>query len=213
MEQQLADFLSQYGYAFLFILAFLECGAFVGLFVPGETLLILAGALAGQGKLNLSLVILCAFAGAFCGDLFGYWLGRRFGRAIVLGIAAKLGYHPQHFVRTEAFFAKYGAIAIIGGRFVGVFRSLLPATAGLIAYPRKKFIPADAIGSSLWAAFFSGAGFYIGQEWSRYQPYFIATGIIIVGGAFLWGKYAKPPATAPSAPESNGQEGGRERIR
>ncbi len=197
MEQQLLDFLSQYGYAFLLVLTFLECGAFVGLFVPGESLLILSGALAGQGRMNLSLVVLCAFLGAFSGDLFGYWIGRRFGRTIVLGIAGRLGYHPQHFSRTERFFSKYGAIAIIGGRFVGIFRSLLPATAGLILYPRRKFIPADAIGSFLWAAFFSGVGFYVGQEWTHYQPYFIGAGIILVTGTFLWGKYASVQEERP----------------
>lgn len=207
MEQQLAEFLSRYGYAFLLVLTFLECGAFVGLFVPGESLLILSGALAGQGKMNLSLVVLCSFIGAFCGDLFGYWLGRRFGRSIIVGIAGRLGYHPRHFSRTEGFFAKYGAIAIVGGRFIGIFRSLLPATAGLIMYPRRKFVPADAIGSFLWAAFFSGVGYYIGSEWERYQPYFIIAGIVIVTGAFLWGKYGngEPKQTGTHAESGSGE--------
>lgn len=203
MEQQLVDFLGHYGYLFVFALTFLECGAFTGLFVPGESVLILSGVLASRGQLSLPLIIISAWAGAYSGDLFGYWLGRRFGRRIILSIARRFGFHQEHFTTTERFFEKYGALAIIGGRFIGIFRSLLPATAGIITYPVKRFIITDLVGSLSWSLFFTLVGYFIGQQWTRYQPYFIAAGAVIVIGTIVYTKVHRTSSSQASQEDTN----------
>jgi len=185
---QLIDILLRYSYLFVFIITFLECGAFVGLFTPGETVVILGAILAAQGKLDPVLVFFSIIAGAYAGDLFGFWLGKRFGQQIILKIGKKIGYTETHFERTHLFFEKWGWIAITGGRFIGIFRSLLPATIGSIQYDFKRFALFDLIGVCAWTSAFFGLGYFLGDSWSYAKPYltFLIPGLSIIGMCTLY---------------------------
>src|SRR5204863_1252535 len=92
--------------------AFLETGAFVGLILPGETVVILAGAVAGQGATSIEATIAVVWIGAFGGDSTSFWIGRRLGRGFALRHGAKLRITEERLERVEAYFERYGGRTI-----------------------------------------------------------------------------------------------------
>ncbi len=124
--------LGKWTYLLVAILAFLEAGAFVGLLIPGETAIIVAGVVAGQGEIDIVLLIAIAWFFAVAGDITGYMLGRRLGRPFLVKHGPRFGISEERIHQVDAFFAKHGGKAIFVGRFVGLVRSLAPFLAGLL---------------------------------------------------------------------------------
>ena len=162
------------------VMAFLETGAFVGLLVPGETVVIVGGVVAGQGHVAvlplLGLTWLCALAG----DLSGYGLGRRLGRRFLLAHGARVHITTARLLQVEAFFARYGAATILIGRFVGLVRPLAPFLAGASRYPAARYSLAAVLGTGLWSAAFVLLGFLF---WRSFDE---ATAIAKQGALALW---------------------------
>jgi membrane protein DedA with SNARE-associated domain len=134
------------------VLGLLILGESAGLPLPGETALLTAGGLAGAGHLALPLVILVAAAAAITGDTFGYWLGRRGGRAFLLrdGLLAS---HRRHAVaRADRFFARYGSATVFFGRWIPGVRVVAALMAGATQMPWRRFALANALGAFAWAA-------------------------------------------------------------
>ncbi len=181
--QQFTLVVSQYGYVAIGLLAFLECSLFVGLFVPGESFVILGGLFANQGALNLWLVYALVILAGYGGDVVGYLLGERFGEQTLMKVGKRFGYKEEHFLKAHAFFERWGILAIIAGRFLSVFRSLLPATIGTVKYPRHKFLLFDAVGVILWSITFVTLGYILGESWRVVSGY--AT--IISAATFILG--------------------------
>jgi undecaprenyl-diphosphatase len=140
---------SQLGYPLLALLIF---GESAGLPLPGETALLTAGGLAAAGHLALPVVIAVAATAAILGDTFGYWLGRRGGRAFLTrnGLAAA---HRRHALeRADRFFARYGAATVFFGRWIPGVRVVAAVTAGAARMPWPRFALANALGAIAWAA-------------------------------------------------------------
>jgi membrane protein DedA with SNARE-associated domain len=156
--------LGSYTYALVAVMAFLETGAFVGLLVPGETVVIVGGVVAGQGHIELLPLLGLTWCCAFAGDFTGYLLGRRLGRRFLLAHGARVGITEARLVRVEEWFARYGLATILIGRFVGLVRPVAPFLAGASRYPAGRFCALAVLGTGLWSAAFLLLGFLCWQS-------------------------------------------------
>jgi undecaprenyl-diphosphatase len=151
--------LGVYTYVLVGVMAFLETGAFVGLVVPGEMVVIVGGVVAGQGHIDLLLLLGLTWLCAFSGDISGYVLGRRLGRRFLLAHGGRIHITEPRLRRVEEFFSRYGLATILIGRFVGLVRPLAPFLAGASRYPAGRFIAVAALGTGLWSTAFVLLGF------------------------------------------------------
>lgn len=151
-------------YPLAFLAAFLETGAFVGLILPGETAVILAGAVAGQGATSIDVTIAVVWIGAFAGDSTSFWIGRLLGRDFALRHGPKLRITEERLEKVEGYFERYGGRTIIVGRFIGLVRALAPFVAGTSGWRYRDYFVYGLIGTFLWAAAFSLVGYYASQH-------------------------------------------------
>ena len=152
LNETLPAFIDQYGlwiYALLFAIIFIETGLVVMPFLPGDSLLFVAGSLA-----------------AVLGDNVNYWVGRYFGAHVVKWhIAGKPLVRPKHLERTHGYFERFGVKTIIIARFVPIVRTITPFVAGIgrMSY-RNKFLPFDVFGGALWIGLLLSAGYLFGRH-------------------------------------------------
>ncbi len=157
-------------YVIVAIAAITEGAAFVGLVFPSETTLIVAGAATATGHLKLSILIPIAVIGAVVGDSTGYEIGRIFGprlRTSKYGQKVK----QEHWDKADAFVHKHGAWSVFLGRFVAVFRSLVPAIAGTMQMKYPKFLLGNAAGAAIWAPAALIAGRLASDNLPRVEKY------------------------------------------
>lgn len=185
----LVEQLQNWGYWALFLLTFLETSALLGLLVPGETVVVIAGFLAAQGILSLGDAMWIAAAGALAGDNTGYLLGRYFGDAFVR-YARRLFLPEEHLLRARLFIDQYGGKTILFGRFVGWFRSFGPLVAGIAKLSYLRFLFFDLYGVVLWAATFTLLGYFAGSSWEIVKTWLgrfgIAIAALIALALFAW---------------------------
>jgi membrane-associated protein len=153
--------------AFLFPAA--EASVFIGLVVPGETAVIVAGVLAHFGRLPLWAVIVAALAGAIIGDQIGFLVGRRFGIKILKRMPRWLYRHGRPD-RALAFVRRRGLAAVVLGRWTASLRALVPGVAGMSGLGQRRFTAANVAGGTVWAVvcsligFLAGAGFRVVEQ-------------------------------------------------
>ncbi len=165
LDTNLALLVTQYGfitYAILFSIVFAETGLVILPFLPGDSLLFAAGAIAALGSLNLGLVIAILISAAILGDTVNYWIGHYFGRKIVDN--PKITFiNQEHIDKTEQFYKKYGGKTIILARFVPIIRTFAPFVAGVGKMHYRTFITYNVVGGILWVSIFSLLGYYFGN--------------------------------------------------
>ena len=147
--------------ALVFLLPALEASTFLGLFVPGETAVLVGGVFAHSGRASLTLVIAAAILGAVLGDQVGYLWGRRYGDALIRRVPAR---QRPAIDRSVALIRRRGAIAILIGRWVASLRALLPGIAGVSRMPRLRFTVANIVGGTLWAGAVAYGGYLAGAS-------------------------------------------------
>ena len=166
----LGEAVNPWGYVLLFALTALEASAFVGLFVPGETALLLGGFLAYQGKLNLFLVIVVTVIGGVLGDSAGYEIGRHLGERMKrTWLGRKIG--EKRWEKARQYVRDKGAKAVLLGRFVGILRALVPAVAGDSRMPYSKFLLWNVVGALVWGPSVVVAGYLAGRSWRVIEGY------------------------------------------
>ncbi len=133
----------------IFLIALLECLALVGIVLPGVVMLFSVALLAGSGVLTLWQTLLLAYAGALCGDMMSYALGRGFKHNI--SRLPVLRHHPQWIMRAELYFRHYGVASLLVGRFIGPLRPMLPMVAGMLNMPLPRFILVSLVAAAGWA--------------------------------------------------------------
>jgi len=133
----------------IFILACTECLAIVGILVPGTVLLFAVAALAGSGALGLDETLLLAFCGGLLGDCLSYALGRYFHQDI--GRLPVLRNHPQWLSSAHGYFARYGVVSLLVGRFIGPLRPMLPMVAGMFDMPFARFFIVSLLAGVGWS--------------------------------------------------------------
>ena len=159
--------LGDWTYALIGALAFLETGAFVGLIFPGETAIILGGAVAGQGETSIVITIGVVWFCAWAGDTTSFWIGRRLGRDFVLRHGPKVRISHERFEQVEGYFSRHGGKTILIGRFIGLIRALAPFIAGSSGMLYRAFVPYSVLGTGLWAAAFSLLGYVLAHSIDR----------------------------------------------
>lgn len=162
--ETLLDLTEPWLYVLVFLLAAAEGAALVGLVLPGETSMLIAGVVVYQGNADGPLVYGCGIVGAVVGDSLGYWIGRRFGPRIRSSrLGRKVGEERWH--RAESYLRERGGRAVFFGRFAGFLRTLVPPVAGQARMHYGRFIAFNAPAAALWAAIFISLGFAGGGSW------------------------------------------------
>jgi membrane protein DedA with SNARE-associated domain/membrane-associated phospholipid phosphatase len=155
-----ADRLGDWIFPLVGAMAFLETGAFVGLVAPGETAVILGGALTAKGDQSLAVMLGVVWFSAWAGDGVSFWIGRKLGRGFLLRHGPRLRITRERLAQVETYFQRHGGKTIVIGRFIGVVRALAPFIAGSSGLRYLAFLPYSILGTGLWAAAFVMLGFF-----------------------------------------------------
>lgn len=167
----------------IFLVAMLESLAIAGLIVPGVALLFAAAAIAGSAQTEVYAVLAWGFAGAVCGDMASFALGRIFHQDIRrLSLFRK---HPQWIDGGEAFFQRYGVMSILIGRFVGPIRPVIPLVAGMFDMPTARFVAINLFSALLWAPVYVLPGYLAGNALKWPVPEFFWTQTLSLVGGLL----------------------------
>ncbi len=183
MHDWLQTLLAHYGYGIIFLVIFLYS---VGIPVPGTTLLVGAGFFVGNGTLSLWVTLLTAATACFLGSDCGYWIGLRYGSALLKKIRW-LHLTPKRIKSTEVFFKKYGAKGVFLARFIGLIRPWTGFLAGVWKTPWRPFLFYNLAGSAVFACLYTLAGNFLGKGWALLkawvgQPTFYAAllGVVLL---------------------------------
>jgi membrane-associated protein len=170
LDVHLADFVAQYGvwvYAGLFAVIFAETGLVVTPFLPGDSLLFAAGALAATGALDLTTVTVLIAVAAILGNTVNYTIGRAIGPRVfastgTTGWQSKL-LNREYLERAHEFFEKHGAMAVISSRFAPIIRTFVPFVAGAASMSAPKYLTYNVVGGVAWTVLCVGAGYIFGN--------------------------------------------------
>lgn len=147
----------------IFLIAFCDALAVVGIVVPALPLLFAVGTMIGLGHLDGPYALACATLGAFAGDGLSYWLGHRWGPSMRDHWLFRR--YPRFIDRGELLFRRHGSKGIVIARFVGAVRPFVPAIAGMLRLPLKRYVPASLLACVLWAASFLAPGWVFGASY------------------------------------------------
>jgi len=175
----LSDFVLAVGYIGLFIVIFAETGLFLGFFLPGDSLLFVAGLLASSGMLSLPMLLGVVFVAAVLGNVLGYFFGRRVGPALFKREDSLL-FKKSHVERAEEFFNRYGAKTIMLARFMPIVRTFAPILAGVGQMNFREFFLYNVIGAFLWSFGLLVGGFFLGRVVPDIDRYILPIVLVIV---------------------------------
>ncbi|MCH4249172.1 DedA family protein [Acinetobacter populi] len=164
VDQHLVEFVTNYGtwiYVILFLVIFVETGLVVMPFLPGDSLLFAAGALAATGAMNPWILILLLFVAAVLGDTLNYHIGKYVGPR-VFEIESRW-INKEYLYKTQAFFAKHGGKTIIFARFIPFARTFAPFVAGVSHMHYRYFLSYNIIGALCWVCSFILLGYLFGN--------------------------------------------------
>ena len=178
--EDISNALGAWTYLLVGVFAFAETGAFVGLVVPGETVMLLGGAVAGQGAIDVYIVIGIAWFAAWAGDTTSFFIGRRLGRDFVLTHGPRFGLGNERFEWVESYFARHGGKTIFVGRFVGIVRALAPFIAGSSGMGYRAFVPYSILGTGIWASLHIVIGYVFSRSIDSAAKY-AGRGALILG--------------------------------
>ena len=185
VDVHLRGFVEAYGtwvYALLFLIIFVETGLVVMPFLPGDSLLFVAGALAGAGMMDYALLVALLIAAAVAGNQTNYTIGRLIG-ARVFHWEDSAFFNRRAFDRAHAFYEKYGGITIVLARFVPFLRTFAPFVAGVAQMTRRKFTFYDVSGGTLWVGSLVTAGYLFGNiAWVQANLSKIIWALILIPG-------------------------------
>ncbi|GAB4157013.1 MAG: DedA family protein [Candidatus Promineifilaceae bacterium] len=164
IDQHLTEIISNYGgwtYLILFLIVFCETGLVVTPFLPGDSLLFAAGALAALGNLDVTWLILLLMGAAILGDTVNYQVGHFIGIRAFSGTVRFL--KPEYLERTSRFYEKHGGKAVVLARFVPIIRTFAPFVAGVGAMKYGRFVVFNIVGGVLWVLLFTLTGYFFGN--------------------------------------------------
>ncbi len=181
VDKYIGILITNYGlwtYLILFAIIFLETGLVFTPFLPGDSLLFVAGAFAAKGVLNVLLLFLALSCAAVLGDTVNYWLGNYFGEKV---FSRSRFFKKEHLMKTKDFYKKHGGKTIIIARFIPIIRTFAPFVAGIGKMSYLRFLSFNVIGGVLWVACFVFGGYYFGGiPWIQENLTLVIFAIIIV---------------------------------
>lgn len=161
MDVFLASIMESYGnlvYIFLFIIIFIETGFVLTPFLPGDSLIFLAGTLAASGALNVYYLFILLSLAAILGDTVNYWVGHYFGQKVFQRFLK-----TEHLDKTKAFFHNHGKKTIVLARYIPIVRTFAPFVAGIGKMKYSTFLWYNIIGGLTWVALFVFSGYFFGN--------------------------------------------------
>ncbi|MDG3012693.1 DedA family protein [Rhodococcus sp. D2-41] len=187
-----------------FLLPALEASTFLGLVVPGETAVFVAGVAASDGIVPLWAVVAVATAGAIVGDAAGYAVGNRWGERALGRIPTRLVSAAQ-IERAESLLRRRGTVTVILGRQVGTVRSLVPGLAGASGVSPRRFLTANAVGALLFALTAGCVGFLAGRSYRAVEHRIgwvsdVVAAVVVVGLVALWVRARRRDRARPPDP-------------
>jgi undecaprenyl-diphosphatase len=189
--EDVSETLGAWTYLLVGVFAFAETGAFVGLVVPGETVMLLGGAVAGQGAIDIYLLIGIAWFAAWLGDTTSFFIGRRLGREFVLRNGPRFGIGHERFEKVEDYFDRHGGKTIFVGRFVSLVRAFAPFIAGSSGMRYRAFVPYSILGTGLWASAHILVGYFFSRsiesaaKYAGRGAFVLASTIVVVAGVVV----------------------------
>lgn len=180
-----AAYISKYGnaiYLILFLIIFIETGVVIWPWLPGDSLLFLAGTFAAIGSLNIVLLILVCIVAAILGNSSNYIIGRFFGqRAMQIKFRGKVLVKQEYLDRTHTFYEKYGPNTLIITRFVPIIRTIAPFVAGIGKMTYGKFTTFNILGAIIWVPSMTLLGYFLGNnDFVKEHFEYVALGIIFI---------------------------------
>lgn len=150
------------GYPALALIVFLETGALV-FFLPGDSLLVMAGLFAAKGDLDVVVLNALLIPAAVIGDAASYWLGARAGRSLFARQRSWL-FRPEHVAAAHAFYERHGGKAIIVARFMPLVRTFVPVVAGVAGMSYRRFAFFNVVGAAAWVGSMTLTGYVLGTR-------------------------------------------------
>lgn len=178
----LLDLIGRYGYLVIFLGVMAESG---GVPLPGETVLIVSGALAHRGVLDLGDVLFFGILGAVTGDQVGYWVGRKGGRPFVLRWGRYLWITSGRLARAQAFFDRHGGRAVFFARFITGLRVFAALAAGTSRMPWGRFVLYNALGGTVWATAAVSLGYFLWASISLVEHWVGRASLVLVAALAL----------------------------
>ncbi|MEM1006059.1 MAG: DedA family protein [Pseudomonadota bacterium] len=160
-SEHFANLVESYGFIILFPTIFLET---FGVPLPGESALIATSVMAAKGALNIYAVAVVAILAAIAGDNVAYFIGRRYGRSIILAYGTRFGITEARYDTVEQLAQKYGAFIVVFARFFVLLRQLNGLVAGSASMPWAKFFIANVLGSVFWVVFWTTLAYQFGEH-------------------------------------------------
>ena len=198
------DALGDWTYPVMAAMAFFETSIPpVTLIFPGEWVLMLGGAMAGGGQIEILVLIPLAWAFSAAGDSVAFALGRRLGRPFVLERGASLGLTEERLARVERWFDHYGSAVVCFGRLVPLARPLGPFVAGASLFPYRRFLAWNAAGTLLFTLLFCGSGYLFYRSYDEVAEAISRSAFAVLAliaaavGMFLLARRRRPPRPAP----------------
>ena len=183
LDQHLVVWIAAYGawiYVILFVIIFAETGLVVTPFLPGDSLLFIAGSLAAIGEMDVHLLALVLLIAAVLGNMCNYEIGRYFGARFFVDEKSKL-LNPRYLDRSHAFFERWGSAAVVLARFVPFLRTYVPFVAGMAKMTRAKYIAYTVIGAAAWVGSLVYLGFFFGNiPWIKQNLGALVIGIVVL---------------------------------
>ena len=165
LDNHLYDLVDTYGmwiHVFLFLIVFAETGFVATPFLPGDSLLFAAGAIAATGALNVYTLMIVLISAAILGDTVNYWFGYHIGPKIFRKHKSVF-FNPEYLERTYRFFEKYGGKTIIIARFVPIIRTFAPFVAGIGRMTYLRFALYNILGAIFWVLILAFMGYFLGN--------------------------------------------------
>jgi len=203
--EDVSNALGAWTYLLVGAFAFAETGAFVGLVVPGETVMLLGGAVAGQGAISIYLLIAIAWFSAWAGDTTSFFLGRRLGREFVMRNGPRFGISHERFEKVEDYFSRHGGKTIFIGRFISLVRAFAPFIAGSSGMRYRAFVPYSILGTGLWASAHILIGYFFSRsidtaaKYAGRGAFLLGTLIVVVVGTVMLVRHFRVEANRQAA--------------
>ncbi|MBS1210247.1 MAG: hypothetical protein H6R19_2645 [Proteobacteria bacterium] len=165
LDKFLPQLVAEYGnliYVILFLIIFCETGLVVAPFLPGDSLLFVAGGVAAAGGMDITVLSCSLFVAAVLGDNVNYWIGRTFGHRVFKWEQSRF-FNRAAFDKTHSYFEHHGGKTIIIARFMPLIRTFSPFVAGVAEMSYRRFLPLDILGGALWIFSLTLLGYFFMQ--------------------------------------------------
>ncbi|MFV3013170.1 DedA family protein [Clostridium botulinum] len=165
LDKYLNVIIQNYGvwtYALIFLIIFCETGLVITPFLPGDSILFAAGALAATGSFKIAILFVVLYLAAVIGDTVNYHIGKKIGTKILEREDVKY-LNKEYLKKAHTFYERYGSMTIVVGRFIPIIRTFVPFVAGIGEMSYLKFIIYNVLGGLLWVTLFLGGGYLFGN--------------------------------------------------